>query len=103
MRAAASNRAVYTTHQLTCLDAPGSTLPTDTDRDGTGLVAGGALVGLVVGGILGMVAALFGELFQRVFYTHRDPPAAAIAFVVAVLVILGVYPAASYVPTPGLV
>jgi hypothetical protein len=77
--------------------------------DGSGLIAGGATLGVIVAGIFGMGAGLFGELFQRVFYshsdTHWDPPAAAIAFgslVIAVLAILGVFPGASYVPTFGL-
>lgn len=54
---------------------------------------------------MGIVCALFGELFQRVFYahgdTHFDPPAAAIVFgtfLVAVLGALGVFPHTSWVP-----
>jgi hypothetical protein len=77
--------------------------------DGSGLIAGGATLAVLVGGLFGLLAGLFGELFQRVFYahgdTHWDPPAAAIAFgsfVIAVLAILGVFPGASYIPTLGL-
>ncbi len=98
---------VPVTHHITLVGSAGAVAVT---TDGTGLVAGGALVGLVVGGVFGAIAALFGELFQRVFYahgdTHVDPPAAAIAFgsfVVAVLAILGVFPGAAYVPTLGLI
>ena len=98
---------VPVTHHITLVGSAGALAVT---ADGTGLVAGGAFLGLVVGGVFGAVAALFGELFQRVFYahsdTHWDPPAAAIAFgsfLVAVLAILGVFPGASYVPTLGLV
>jgi hypothetical protein len=69
---------------------------------------GSLLVALVAGGVLGTVAGLFGELFQRIFYahsdTHWDPPAAAIvfgSFLIAVLYIAGVFPSPSYVPTLG--
>lgn len=68
----------------------------------------GALA-LIVGGVFGVISALFAELFQRVFYahsdTHWDPPAAAIVFgtfLVAVLNILGLLPGSAYVPTLGL-
>jgi hypothetical protein len=97
---------VPVTHHITLVGSAGAVAVT---ADGTGAIAGGALLGLVVGGVFGAIAALFGELFQRVFYahgdTHWDPPAAAIAFgsfLVAVLAILGVFPGASYVPTLGL-
>ncbi|CQR52463.1 MULTISPECIES: hypothetical protein [Haloferax] len=60
---------------------------------------------VLVGAGMGLVCALFGELFQRVFYahgdTHFDPPAAAIVFgtfLVAVLGALGVFPHTSWVP-----
>ncbi|WP_435154315.1 hypothetical protein [Haladaptatus sp. DFWS20] len=64
---------------------------------------------LAVGAVFGMISALFGELFQRVFYahadTHIDPPAAAIVFgtfLIAVLSIVGVFPQSSWVTTLGL-
>jgi len=54
-------------------------------------------VGLVAGAGFGLLGAVIGEAFQRVFYahgdTHVDPPAAAIfitASILAVLSILGV-------------
>ncbi|MFC7203553.1 hypothetical protein ACFQJC_08510 [Haloferax namakaokahaiae] len=66
------------------------------------------IVALILGGIFGLIGALFGEGFQRIFYahgdTHWDPPAAAIvftSFLIAVLAIIGVFPSASYVPTFG--
>lgn len=97
---------VPVTHHISLV---GSAAAIAVTADGTGLVTGGAFVGLVVGGIFGGIAALFGELFERVFYahgdTHWDPPAAAIAFgsfLVGVLAILGVFPDPSYVPTLGL-
>lgn len=67
----------------------------------------GALA-LVIGGIFGVVAALFAELFQRVFYahgdTHWDPPAAAIVFgtfLIGVMYLLNVFQGSAYVPIPG--
>lgn len=60
---------------------------------------------LITGAGIGVLCALFGELFQRIFYahgdTHLDPPAAAIVFgtfVVAVLATFGVFPTSSWVP-----
>ena len=64
------------------------------------------LTAVVAGAVLGGVCALFGELFQRVFYahgdTHWDPPAAAIVFgtfLVAVAAALGVFPDTAWVPS----
>ena len=89
------------THHMTIIGSAGA-LASVGGADGSLLVA------LVAGGILGTVAGLFGELFQRIFYahgdTHWDPPAAAIvfgSFLIAVLYIAGVFPGASYVPTLG--
>lgn len=63
-------------------------------------------VAVVVAAVFGAIAAVFGEWFQRVFYshgdTHVDPPAAAIAFgtlVIALLFAIGVFGGAGYVPT----
>ena len=54
-------------------------------------------IGLVAGAVFGLLGAVIGEAFQRVFYahgdTHVDPPAAAIfitSSILAVLAILGV-------------
>ncbi|WP_435358632.1 hypothetical protein [Haloarchaeobius sp. DFWS5] len=65
------------------------------------------VMALLVGGLFGMICALFGELFQRIFYahgdTHWDPPAAAIVFgtfVIAVCYLAGVLPAPGWVPIP---
>ncbi|AXR80258.1 hypothetical protein AArcMg_0235 [Natrarchaeobaculum sulfurireducens] len=62
-------------------------------------------VALVVGLAVGVACALFGELFQRVFYahgdTHVDPPAAAIVFgtlMIAVGYALGVFPTTVWIP-----
>ncbi|KAB1196245.1 MULTISPECIES: hypothetical protein [Haloferax] len=67
------------------------------------------IVALVIGGVFGGICALFGEAFQRVFYshgdTHWDPPAAAIVFgtfLIAVLAIVGIFPSSSWVATLGM-
>jgi hypothetical protein len=67
------------------------------------------LPALAVGALFGLVCALFGEAFQRVFYahadTHMDPPAAAIVFgtfLVAVLAIFNVFPQSAWVTTLGM-
>ncbi len=64
-------------------------------------------VGLLVGGVFGMLCALFGECIQRVFYahgdTHWDPPAAAIVlgtFMIALLYFAGVLGTTVWVPVP---
>ena len=74
---------------------------------GAAIVGGSAELALVLAAIMGIICALFGELFQRVFYahgdTHWDPPAAAIVFgtfVIAVLYFAGVLPTTVWVPIP---
>jgi hypothetical protein len=64
---------------------------------------------ILVGTLFGLISALIGEAFQRVFYahadTHWDPPAAAIvitSFLIAVLHIVGVLAGSAYMPTLGL-
>lgn len=68
---------------------------------------GSLFLSLLVGSVFGIIAALFGELFQRIFYahgdTHVDPPAAAIAFgtfVVVLCVLVGIFDTAVWVPVP---
>ncbi|RDI73092.1 hypothetical protein [Halopelagius longus] len=70
---------------------------------------GSVAAALIVAGVFGLACALFGELFQRVFYahgdTHWDPPAAAIVFgtfLVFVLYAVGVFPDSSWVATLGM-
>lgn len=62
---------------------------------------------LLLGGLFGVIAALFGELIQRVFYahadTHFDPPAAAIVLgtlLIAILAMTGVFPSSAWIPLP---
>lgn len=62
---------------------------------------------LLLGALFGVIAALFGELIQRIFFahadTHLDPPAAAIVvgtFIIAVLAVAGVFPSSAWVPLP---
>lgn len=92
------------THHMTL---PAGTAALAVTAGGGGLLAGAGMVtALVVGAAFGAMCALFGELFQRVFFahgdTHWDPPAAAIVFgtfLVALLYFVGVFPDASWVPT----
>ncbi|KAB1188423.1 MULTISPECIES: hypothetical protein [Haloferax] len=67
------------------------------------------VVALIIGAIFGVICGLFGEAFQRVFYshgsTHWDPPAAAIVFgtfLIAMLAIAGIFPSSSWVATLGM-
>lgn len=62
---------------------------------------------LMTGALFGFIAALFGELTQRLFYahadTHLDPPAAAIVLgtlLIAILAIAGLFPSAAWIPLP---
>lgn len=62
---------------------------------------------LFIGGIFGIIAALFGELTQRIFYshadTHLDPPAFAIVLgtlLIAVLYLTGIIEGSSWIPVP---
>ncbi|WP_232688593.1 hypothetical protein [Halobacterium zhouii] len=94
---------VPVTHHMTL---PASTaalaaLPVGFDPASQSAVLTAVLAGAAFGG----VCALFGELFQRVFYahgdTHWDPPAAGIVFgtfLVAVAAALGIFPHTSWVP-----
>ena len=66
---------------------------------------GTVLMALVVGAVFGLICAVFGEFFQRIFYaqgdTHVDPPAAAIVFgtlLIAVLYFAGVFSTGVWVP-----
>lgn len=68
---------------------------------------GSLFLALLIGSVFGIASALFGEVFQRVFYahgdTHVDPPAAAIVFgtmLVALCAIVGIFDTAVWVPLP---
>ena len=77
--------------------------------EGGGMLAdfgdGTVFTGLLVGAAFGLVCALFGEFFQRIFYahgdTHVDPPAAAIVFgtfLIALLYFAGVFSTGIWIP-----
>ena len=62
---------------------------------------------LLVGTVFGILGALLGEVYERIFYahgdTHWDPPATSIVtttFVIALLAIVGVLPSAGWIPLP---
>ncbi len=63
------------------------------------------IVSLAIAGFFGVLGALVGEAFQRVFYahgdTHVDPPAASIAIthtIIGILSIIGILGSAVWVP-----
>lgn len=87
---------------LALIDAP-------TGQLTPSLVTGAIPLGeaLLVGAGFGIVGAFFGEVLQRILYahaeTHLDPPAASIvvtSFLIAILVILGIFPSSVWIPTP---
>ncbi|WP_431358794.1 hypothetical protein [Halovenus amylolytica] len=91
------------THHMTL---PGATAYVAVTTSGDTAIAGlGAVPALVFAALFGMIGALIGEAFQRIFYahgdTHVDPPAAAISLsvsIIAVLAIVGVLPTSVWVP-----
>ncbi|WP_436344694.1 hypothetical protein [Natronorubrum sp. FCH18a] len=95
---------VPVTHHITL---PAGTAALAVMASGDAVIAGlGQSGALIVALVFGVICALFGELFQRVFYahgdTHVDPPAAAIVFgtlVIALLYFAGVFPETVWVPT----
>jgi hypothetical protein len=80
-------------------------LPEAGALTGGGFSNGTILMALLVGGLFGLICALFGEFFQRIFYaqgdTHVDPPAAAITFgtfLIALLYFAGIFSTGVWVP-----
>jgi hypothetical protein len=83
------------THHITLLGSSGAAI-------GAAAVSS-PLVALLVGGIFGALAGLFGEVTQRVFYahsgTHVDPPAMSITVMtvlIGVLYLIGLLPSSAY-------
>ena len=81
------------------------TLPAATAYLATAGTGYSPIVSLIIAGLFGLLGALVGEAFQRVFYahgdTHVDPPAASIAIThtfIAILSILGILGSAVWVP-----
>jgi len=97
------------THHIT-LPASTIALAVIASGDGVreGLLTGASdVTGLMAGALFGVICALFGEAFERVFYahgdTHWDPPAAAIVFgtfLIALLYFGGVLGTTVWVPVP---
>jgi len=91
------------THHITLA---GSTVFLAVTASGDAALAGLSVpAGLLVAGGLGLVAALLGELTQRIFYahgrTHIDPPAMAIviwSFGIGLLYVAGVLPTGVWIP-----
>ena len=97
------------THHITL---PASTIAlavaaSGSDVEAAAITGASDVTALIFGAIFGLICALFGEAFQRVFYahgdTHWDPPAAAIVFgtiLIALLYFGGVVGTTVWVPTP---
>ena len=97
------------THHITL---PASTIAlavvaSGNDVEGALITGGSNVTAIVAGLLIGVACALFGELFQRIFYshsdTHWDPPAAAIVFgtfVIALLYSAGILGTTVWVPVP---
>ena len=91
------------THHMTL---PAGTAYLALVADGGAVLAGlGDGSAVFVAGLFGLLGALVGEAFQRVFYahgdTHVDPPAASIFIVhslICLLVVLGILQHAVWVP-----
>ena len=91
------------THHITLA---GSTIFLAVTASGEAALAGlSPTVGLLFAGGIGVVAALAGEVTQRIFYahgrTHIDPPAMAIiiwSFGVGLLYVAGVLPTGVWIP-----
>jgi hypothetical protein len=91
------------THHITL---PASTIALAAVATGDGMIAGASDgTAVILGGLLGLVCALFGELFQRIFYahgdTHWDPPAAAIVFgtfLIALMYFAGILSTGVWIP-----
>ncbi|SFC54493.1 hypothetical protein SAMN05444422_11039 [Halobiforma haloterrestris] len=91
------------THHMTL---PAGTVYLAAIAPGGAVLAGmspGAAV--AIAGVFGLLGALIGEAFQRIFYahgdTHVDPPAASIFIthsLICLLVVLGIFQTAVWVP-----
>lgn len=82
------------THHITLLGSSGAAV---------GAAIGSPLLALLLGGVFGALSGLFGELTQRIFYshsgTHVDPPAMAIVVMTVLIGLLylgGVIPSSAY-------
>ncbi len=83
------------THHITLLGSVGAVLAAE--------LTGSVVIILLIGGLLGTISGLIGEITQRVMYahsgTHVDPPAMAITICmvgVGVGALLGVIPTGAY-------
>jgi len=91
------------THHITLA---GSTVFLAVTASGDAALAGlSVTAGLLIAGGLGLIAALLGEVTQRIFYahgrTHIDPPAMAIvvwSFGIGLLYVAGLIPTGVWIP-----
>lgn len=90
------------THHISLIGSTSVVAATSGNLESTSL---GAL--LLLGGLFGLIAAVFGELVQRIFYahadTHLDPPAGAIVlgtFLIVIFYYSGLFPSAAWIPIP---
>jgi len=91
------------THHITL---PAGTAYLALIADGSAILAGlGPGAAVFIAGLFGVLGALIGEAFQRIFYahgdTHVDPPAASIFIThsfICLLVVLGIFQTAVWVP-----
>lgn len=90
------------THHISLIGSTSVVAATGGDLASVSL---GAL--LLLGALFGLIAAIFGELVQRIFYshadTHLDPPAGAIVLgtlLIAIFYYSGLFPSAAWIPLP---
>ena len=94
------------THHMTLPGSFVAIMITTPASETSAAVAGvSAPVALVAAAVLGILGALVGELFQRIFYahsdTHLDPPAAGIivtTLLLGVLALAGIIPGVANIP-----
>ncbi|MDX1640989.1 MAG: hypothetical protein R3220_04800 [Balneolaceae bacterium] len=90
------------THHISLIGSTSVVASTSGDLTGTSMAAL-----LLLGALFGLIAAVFGEVVQRIFYahadTHLDPPAAAIVLgtlLIAIFYLSGLFPSAAWIPIP---
>ena len=90
------------THHMSLIGSTSVVAATAGDVTGTSMAAL-----LLLGALFGIIAGVFGEVVQRIFYahadTHLDPPAGAIVmgtFLIVIFYLSGLFPSSAWVPVP---